>query len=122
MSIVKKIMLLALLVLIGAFILNLFLPWWSIAIPGLLIGFQFKEKPIPSFLWGFLGVFLLWGGQALYIHIVNEGILSGRIAEMLGVGSPIMVIVITGVLGGMVSGLATLTGSLIKTQIQPDSN
>ncbi len=105
-------MLLALLVLIGAFILNIFLPWWSIAIAGLIIGYQFKEKPLPSFLWGFLGVFLLWGGQALYVHIANDGILSTRIAEMLGVGSPFIVILITGVLGGLVSGLATMTGSL----------
>ena len=53
-----------------------------------------------------------WGGQALYVHIANEGILSTRIAEMLGVGSPLIVVLITGVLGGLVSGLATLTGSL----------
>ncbi len=115
-------MLLALLVLIGALILNIFLPWWGIAIPGLIIGFQFNEKPLPSFLWGFLGVFLLWGGQALYVHIANNGILSTRIAEMLGVGSPLIVILITAVLGGLVSGFATMTGSLLKSQFQSDTN
>jgi hypothetical protein len=105
-------MLLAVLVLVGALILNIFLPWWSIAIPGLILGYQFKLKPIPSFLWGFHGVFFLWAGQALYFHIANSGILSSRIAEMLGVGSPWIVIFVTGVLGGLVSGLATMTGSL----------
>ncbi len=107
-------MILALLILISAFLLNLFLPWWSIAIPGLIFGYQFKKSGLASFGWGFLAVFLLWSGQAFYIHFVNDGILSTRIAEMLGVGSPYLVILITGVLGGLVSGLATLTGSLFN--------
>ncbi len=105
-------MLLSLFILIFAFILNLFLPWWSIAIPGVVFGYLFKEKAVASFLWGFLALFLLWGGQALYIHVANDGIMSGRIAEMLGVGSPLIVVLITAVLGGFVSGLATMTGSL----------
>lgn len=107
-------MLLALLILISAFILNLFLPWWSIAIPGILLGYFFKKKAWASFGWGFLALFILWAGQALYIHFMNDGILSTRIANMLGVGSPYLVVLITGVLGGLVSGFATMTGALIK--------
>ncbi|MCH2449402.1 MAG: hypothetical protein MK198_04580 [Gracilimonas sp.] len=107
-------MLLSALILITAFLLNLFLPWWSIAIPGLIFGYFFNEKAMPSFGWGFLALFLLWGGQALYIHFANDAILSSRIAEMFSVGSPILVVMITGILGGLVSGLATLTGSLVK--------
>lgn len=108
-------MILSVLILITAFILNLFFPWWSIAIPGLLFGYLFNKKGMVSFGWGFLALFLLWGGQALYIHFANEGILSTRIAEMLGVGNPFIVILVTGILGGLVSGMATLTGSLSKT-------
>ncbi|MDR9419397.1 hypothetical protein [Gracilimonas sp.] len=107
-------MLLSALILITAFLLNLFLPWWSIAIPGLILGYYFNEQALPSFAWGFLALFLLWGGQSLYIHIANEAILSTRIAEMLSIGSPLLVVLITGVIGGLVSGLATLTGSLVR--------
>jgi|AntRauTorcE11897_2_1112592.scaffolds.fasta_scaffold00048_39 hypothetical protein len=107
-------MFLTVLILISAFILNLLLPWWSIVIPGLVFGYYFNEKALTSFGLGFLALFSLWGGQALYIHIANEGILSTRIAEMLQIGSPLLVVLITGFLGGLVSGLATLTGSLIK--------
>ncbi|MFV1883830.1 MAG: hypothetical protein ACMZ7B_05040 [Balneola sp.] len=109
-------MLLTALILILVFLLNLFLPWWSIAIPGLILGYQFKKSGWASFGWGFLAVFLLWGAQALYIHFANDGVLSTRIAEMLGVGSPYFVILITGVLGGLVSGFATLTGSLFNNK------
>ena len=107
-------MLLTILVLVTAFLLNLFLPWWSIALPGLFFGWWFNKNAGTSFVLGFLALFLLWGGQALYIHIANEAILSSRIAEMLQIGSPLLVVLITGVLGGLVSGMATLTGSLMK--------
>ncbi|MEX0724612.1 MAG: hypothetical protein WD053_12065 [Gracilimonas sp.] len=107
-------MILAALILVTAFLLNLFLPWWSIAIPGLVFGYLFNERALPSFGWGFLALFLLWAGQALYIHFANEAILSTRIAEMLSVGSPLLVVLITAVIGGLVSGLATLTSSLMK--------
>ena len=107
-------MLLTVLILITAYLLNLFLPWWSIAIPGLIFGYFLNEKPFSSFGWGFLALFLLWGGQALYIHLANDAILSSRIAEMLQLGSPLLVVLITGLLGGLVSGLAALTGSLVK--------
>ncbi len=94
--------------------LNIFLPWWSIAIPGLAFGYYFNEKALVSFGWGFLALFLLWGLQAFYIHLANDGILSSRIAEMFQLGSPLWVVLITGILGGLVSGLATLTGSLVN--------
>ncbi|MEX0720179.1 MAG: hypothetical protein WD059_05895 [Balneolaceae bacterium] len=107
-------MLLTLLIIVTAWLLNLFFPWWIIAVPGLIFGYLINEKPAASFGWGFLALFLLWGGQALYIHFANDGILSSRIAEMFSVGSPFFVILITGILGGLVSGLAALTGSLFK--------
>lgn len=108
-------MLMTFIILLFAFIMNIFLPWWSIAIPGLAFGYQFKKGAWISFGLGFLAVFLLWLGQALYIHFANDGILSTRIATMLGVGSPFLVILITGIIGGLVSGLATLTGSLFNS-------
>ena len=109
---------LAVTIAVSAFLLNLFLPWWSIAIPGLIFGYIFNKKALPSFGWGFLALFIFCGGQALYIHIANDGILSTRIAEMLSVGSPMLVVLITGIIGGLVSGLATLTGSLINRDDQ----
>ena len=108
-------MILTLLIFITSFFLNLILPWWSIAIPGLIFGYQFKKSSWFSFGLGFLALFLLWGVQAMFIHFSNDGIMSTRIAEMLGVGSPYLVILITGILGGLVSGLATLTGSMFAS-------
>jgi hypothetical protein len=107
-------MILLILLIITGFLVNLVLPWWGIAITGFALGFQMKPSAGKAFGLGFIALFLLWSGQALYIHLANDGILSTRIAEMLGVGSPFLVILITGVIGGLVSGLAVLSGSLIK--------
>ncbi|MEP1152419.1 MAG: hypothetical protein ABJH08_11885 [Balneola sp.] len=109
-------MILLLLLIITGYLINLVLPWWGIAITGLVLGFQMKPKSGKAFGIGFLALFLLWGGQALYTHLVNDGILSTRIAEMLGVGSPLLVVLITGVLGGLISGLAVLSGSLLTNK------
>jgi len=111
-------MFLLILLIITAYLINLVLPWWGIAITGLVLGFQLKPSSGKAFGIGFLALSLLWGGQALYIHFANDGILSTRIAEMLGVGSPYLVVLITGILGGLVSGLAVLSGSLMKKEIE----
>ncbi len=105
-------MILLLLLILTGYLVNLVIPWWGIAITGFVLGFQLKPEPGKGFGIGFLALFLLWGGQALYIHVANNGILSTRIADMLGVGSPYLVILITGIIGGLVSGLAVLSGTL----------
>lgn len=109
-------MILLILLVITGYLINLVLPWWGIAITGLILGFQLKPTSGKAFGIGFLALFLLWGGQAFYIHVANDGILSTRIAEMLSVGSPILVVLITGLVGGLVSGLAVLSGSLINNK------
>lgn len=107
-------MILLLLLLITAYLINLILPWWGFAITGFALGFQMKPTNGKAFGIGFLALFLLWSGQALYIHFANDGILSTRIAEMLTIGSPYLVILITGCIGGLVSGLAVFSGSIFK--------
>lgn len=107
-------MLLMLSILITAFLLNLFLPWWSIAIPGLVFGYLYKFKKLHAFLWGFSALFLLWGIQALTIHFLNDGILSTRIANMMNAGSPYLIILATALIGGLISGLAALSGSIFR--------
>lgn len=107
-------MFIILLIIITSWLLNIILPWWSIAIPGLVFGFQYPEKSLKAFGVGFIALFILWGSQAAAIHIANEGILSNRIAEMLQIYSGWLLVIATGLIGGLVSGLAYLTGSLLK--------
>lgn len=92
-----------------------FFPWWSIAIAAFIVSALIPQKPFIAFLSGFLALFLLWGGLAFFMDMKNEHILSGKIAEILfKTPSGSLLILVTGVVGGLVAGLAALTGSFVR--------
>lgn len=108
-----------LLIALLAWILGLFLPWWSLAIPCFVLGAWLGKSGGRSFLYGFTGIALLWLLQSLFIHVGNDGILTARIAELFSIPDPILVILITALIGGIAGGLSTLTGFFFsKTLLQ----
>lgn len=107
-------MILVLLIAATAWLLSLLLPWWSVALPGLVFGGWLGQKGKTAFLAGFLGIGILWFIQSFYIYIANEGILAARIAEALQVTYPALVILATVIVGGLVGGFSALTGYLFK--------
>ena len=99
-----------------AFISGLFLPWWGIAITSLLVALLVHQKAGKAFFSGLLGVFLLWAGLAWWIDMKNNGVLSKRIASVLPLGgNAILLILITGLIGGLVAGLAAMSGSFLRS-------
>jgi hypothetical protein len=99
-----------------AFAAGLFLPWWSIAIVALFVAVLINQRSGIAFLSGFLGVFLLWGLLAWWINMKNEGILATKIASVLPLGgSAIILILVTGFIGGLVAGFAAMSGSYLRT-------
>ena len=103
-------MLLILLIAFTAWLIGLLMPWWSFAIPCLVLGGWLGKKGKTAFLYGFLGIGGLWLIQAGYIDAANDGILSSRIADLLGLPHSLFVILLTAVIGGLAGGLSTLTG------------
>jgi len=100
--------------LIG-FIGGLYLPWWSIAIAAFLVAAMVHQKAGKAFIAGFLGIFLLWAVLAFWINIKNEGILATKIASVLPLGgSDIVLILVTGLIGGLIGGSAALGGSFLR--------
>jgi hypothetical protein len=98
-----------------AFVGGLFLPWWSIGIAALLAAILVNQTAGRSFLSGFFGLFLLWGILAWWISSKNEGILATKIASVLPLGgNALILILITGFIGGLVAGFAALSGSYLR--------
>ncbi len=100
-----------------AYVLGVYstLPWWSFAISSLIVSVAIHQRPGKAFLAGFLGLFLLWAGLALVKDAANEHILSAKVATILPLsGSYLLLILVTGIVGGLVSGLAALTGSYLR--------
>jgi hypothetical protein len=96
-----------------AAILEQFLPWWSIAIAGLAIGYFVKQQGFMAFLGGFAAIFLLWTAYAFFISQANHNILAAKVAELLPLkGHVKYLLLVTGLVGGLVGGFSALTGSL----------
>jgi hypothetical protein len=101
--------------------LNLFLGWWAVLIPSIFFGAWLIERGFPALYIGLLAGGTAWFVQALYIHIANNGLLSTRIADMMQVGSPWIVLLITFFIGGMLGGLGTLFGFQLKNSLRPSN-
>lgn len=100
-----------------AFVFGLYttIPWWSFVVSSLVVSMAIHQKPSKAFLSGFLGLFLLWAGMAFLKDLGNEHILSAKVAQILPLGgSYFVLILVTGLVGGLVSGLAALTGSYLR--------
>ena len=99
-----------------AFISGLFLPWWCFAITSLLVAVLVHQSAGKAFLSGFLGVFLLWAGLAWWIDMKNNGVLSKKIAQVLPLGgNGLLLILVTGLIGGLVAGFAAMSGSYLRS-------
>ena len=101
-------------ILVLNYLLGLILPWWIIAIVGFISGYMFQQTPPQSFLSAFVACFVLWSAIAFFIDVANEQVLSTKIAALFGLPQPWMIIILTGFVGGLVTGMGALTGALLR--------
>ncbi len=107
-----------LLILVLSFAAGIFLPWWSIAIVSFIVAFAIPQKAGLSFLAGFIAVFILWAGLSFYLSNANNNLLAHKLSILfIKKDSPILLIIVTGVIGGLVAGFAGLSGRLCKKMI-----
>ncbi|GAB3923795.1 hypothetical protein [Larkinella terrae] len=92
-----------------------FLPWWSIALVAFGVCFWRSRTGWRAFGNGFLGIAVVWFVYALIIHLQTGGILTGRMAELLfKTKTPVLLLLITPLIGGLVGGLAGLAGRQVR--------
>lgn len=110
-------MLLLLIVLIS-FILQLFLPWYIIAVVAFGLAFWKAVGGKHAFWSGFGALFLLWAIAALVQSIPNEHLLANRVGQMLMLPpwrfNWLVVLFITGVTGGLAAGFSALAGFYMR--------
>ncbi len=94
------------------YLLQLFLPWWTMAVGSFTIAYLLGNKGFPSFAAGFLATGMLWIGFAFYVDVITSSILTEKLNRLLPVNSFILTLLI----GGLVGGFASLTGSLIRAK------
>lgn len=98
-----------------AIILSLFLPWWSVMIAALVSGILFPLKKIAVFFTPFLAILLFWTCYCFILSSANDFTLAKRIANLLPLGgSPYLLILITGFIGGLAAGVAAILGKQLR--------
>ncbi|MFC2123943.1 hypothetical protein ACFLU5_03950 [Bacteroidota bacterium] len=104
------------LILIIAFcyLAELYFPWWSIAAVAFLISYLIQGSFFSVFVSAFLGVGLLWIGMAWKIDYDTQSILTTKIAELFYLSETTYLILITGAVGGLVAGIASLAGNSLR--------
>lgn len=96
-----------------AFVLELFMPWWSIAIAAFAAGFALKSKA--NFLAGLLGIAILWLSKALIMEVSAAAPLADRVAGIFSLNKPLLML-LTSLIGGLVGGFAAMTGASLKKE------
>ena len=105
-------------IITGAALLEPFLPWWSIALPAFSVGFFYEQKSFVAFLSGFVAVFVLWSGYAFFLSAANDNLLALKVAKLFPLnGSVIGLLLVTGTIGGLVSGFAALSGNRSRAHV-----
>lgn len=111
-----KFVLQTILIILVAWILELFAPWYSIAIAAFALGYSVKSNA--NFLAGFIGVALLWLIRMWITDIQAAGTmnLAEAVSKIFPLNSKSLLFLVTALLGGLVGGFACLTGSLLKKE------
>lgn len=110
-----------LLIIIVCLILQFFLPWWVIGLVAFLLSAWKAKSAIQAFNSGFFALFILWASMCLIHSIPNQHLLAGRVGQMLGLPDErftwMIVLLITGLLGGLAAGLSALAGFLCRRSL-----
>jgi len=94
------------------------LPWWAAAIIAFFAGLYWGKTSGQAFWSGFGGLFLAWAISALIKTIPNENILATRVAQLFHLPNWILLFIVTALIGGLVGGMAALSGILTKKAFQ----
>ncbi len=102
------------------FFASLLLNWWIIAVVSFLVAFFIHGNNFASFLSGFLGAGLLWMAYAWKIDTETSSIMSEQMVSLmsaitLGYKEGIILVIYTGLIGGLVGGFSALTGNTLRS-------
>jgi hypothetical protein len=99
-------------IIIVSYILELFFPWYTIAIAAFILGYALKSQA--NFLAGFLAIGVLWIAKAWLTDSVGDSDLANRVAHIFTLPNKSLLYAFMALVGGLVGGFAALTGALLR--------
>ncbi|MDO8967512.1 hypothetical protein [Algoriphagus sp.] len=98
--------------------LNPITPFWVVMIGIAVLSALVYPNGIGGFLGGGLGMGLTWLGQSIYLGITSASSLPDRMGELMGLGSGMTLVAVTGIIGFILGAFSGLTGVLFRDLLQ----
>jgi len=94
------------------------IPWWSFVIAVTLFGtiITICKWKVAAFSIGFLAGLVVWIGTNLYYHMIFGGTVFEKLGQVLFIPG-FVVFLLSGVIGGLLTGLALYTGQSVVKRI-----
>lgn len=103
-----------LLIIVLSLAAGIWLPFWSVALVAFAVSALIPQGSWMALLCGFLAVFVTWAALAFCLDHANHHLLGDRISTLFfKTESPLLLVVLTGFVGGLVGGLSALSGSFV---------
>ena len=85
-------------------------------IAGFVASFSITLKKAAVFFVPFFAILVFWSFYGLVLSSNNNFILAKRIASLLYLnGNPYLLVLVTGIIGGLAAGIAAILGKQLKT-------
>lgn len=103
-----------LLIIVIGFFVELFFPWWSVAIAAFVGGLLLNTRM--NFLAGFLAIGMLWMVKALITDLSADSDFADRVARIFMLYDTSLLLLVTFILSGLVGGFAAMTGGALRKE------
>ena len=103
-----------------AYLMQLYMPWWSVVLASFMISLILSSKGISSFFAGFLGIGLLWFFLAWRIDSDTGSILTEKVATLFSLPNSIFLVLVTALVGALAGGFGALAGSHLRSIFTKD--
>ena len=100
--------------------LNPIAPYWIVMIGIVTLGALIYPNGFGGFLGGGLGMGLTWLGQSVYLSITTGSSLPDQMGDLMGLGSGMTLVAVTGVVGFLLGGFSGLSGVLFRNLLQKE--
>jgi hypothetical protein len=98
-----------------------FFPWWSAVIVAFAVEALFGKANDTTFFSGFYGIAIPWMIYAGYIDAASDSILSVQVLQLFKLPPyGFVMVIITGFLGGLYGGFASVVGGWVRQAIKGD--
>ncbi|WP_353722527.1 hypothetical protein [Dyadobacter sp. 676] len=95
-------------------LLQIFAPWWVIAIIPFAVLF-WRPVHSPGAFWaGLGGIAVPWLLYGYYQHFISDGAMSDRVAKIFMLPNGLSLLLVTALAGGLVGGFSALSGYWVR--------